>query len=140
MNDASHSVGEVVNTLRSSFESSRLSPRQANDLTELVDREGRAILVVGEYKDCATVRDRMHQRCRAMAMETPLNTRVVPSHVVAHQAFAIRLLGWLVKLFGRCSGFRALFAEVFFSVRRETEEYTSRYYYKYKTALVFVGR
>ncbi len=53
LNDASHSVGEVVNVLRSSFESSRMSPRQAMDLTELVDREGRALLVVGEYKVCA---------------------------------------------------------------------------------------
>ncbi len=61
----------------------------------------------------------MNQRCRAHGLEVPLKTKVVPSHVVAHQAFAVRLTSWLVGMFARCSGFRALFAEVFLSVRLE---------------------
>ncbi len=68
-------------------------------------------------QDCASLRDRMNQRCRAHGLEVPLKTKVVPSHVVAHQAFAVRLTSWLVGMFARCSGFRALFAEVFLSVR-----------------------
>ncbi len=58
LNDASHSVTEVINVLRSSFAESphqpngrgAVTPRQAISLTEFVDREGRAILLVGDYK------------------------------------------------------------------------------------------
>jgi hypothetical protein len=58
-------------------------------------------------------------RCRALGMEMPLKTNIVPSYVMAHQVFAVRLLEWLTGLFARCSGFRALFADVFFNVRRK---------------------
>ncbi len=116
LNDATHNVSEVVNVIRSSFEASRCSLKQASDLTEFVDREGRAALVVGEYKDCAAMRDRMNTMCRAQGLEVPLKTKILPSYVVAHQNFAVRLLDWVARLFTRCSGFRALFSQVVFCV------------------------
>ena len=62
------------------------------------------------------MRDKIETKCRMYRLEIPLKTRLMPSYIVAHQNFAVRLLKWLTTLFGRCSGFRALFAEVFFSV------------------------
>ncbi len=49
-------------------------------------------------------------------MEMLLKTKILPSYVVAHQYYSMRLLKWMPKLFSKCSGFRALFSEVFFCV------------------------
>ena len=46
-----------------------------------------------------------------------LKTSIVPSYSIAHQDFAVMLLEWMASLFEQCSGFRALFAEIAFSVR-----------------------
>lgn len=71
--------------------------------------------VYDSFQDCAAIRDKMSGS--TPHEDKPLNTVILPSYTVAHQYFAIQLLEWLVKLFGKCSGFRALFAEVAFSVR-----------------------
>ena len=69
---------------------------------------------VGTFKDCALTRDKISLRSRR---DSPgLKTVILPSYVLAHQFFAIRLLGFIVGLFEKCSGFRALFAELAFSV------------------------
>ena len=37
---------------------------------------------------------------------------VIHSHVVAHQAFAMRLIGWLDSILAYSEGFRALFSRI----------------------------
>ena len=49
-----------------------------------------------------------------------LKSKVVPSYIVAHQWFVSRLLAWIPSLFKVSSGFRALFAEVIFMNKKET--------------------
>jgi E3 ubiquitin-protein ligase UBR2 len=105
----------VIEVLKAAM-TNKMSTKQATDLAEFVDREGRAIIVVGTYKDCAATRDRVEAQCRALQLEMPLKTKILPSYIVAHQNFAIRLLNWLTTIFSKCSGFRALFANVFFCV------------------------
>ena len=107
---------DLADVLKISMEG-RLSQRQSVELVQLLEKDGRAILVVGDFKDCATVRDSLDvQSRRRMAAELPLKTVILPSYIVAHQNFSVRLLDWLLRLFTKCSGFRALFAEVFFCV------------------------
>ena len=50
-----------------------------------------------------------------------LKSKVVSSYIVAHQEFVTRLLSWIPSLFQISSGFRALFAEVFFESKSRKE-------------------
>ena len=49
-----------------------------------------------------------------------LKSKVVPSYIVAHQWFVSKLLAWIPSLFKVSSGFRAIFSEVVFRNRKET--------------------
>lgn len=60
------------------------------------------------------VSDKIYRSSRRDAPR--LKTAIVPSYAIAHQDFAAKLLEWLVSMFEQCSGFRALFAEIAFSV------------------------
>ena len=42
----------------------------------------------------------------------PLKVAILPSYLVAHQAHALKLCNWLMELFAKSSGFRALFFQV----------------------------
>ena len=42
----------------------------------------------------------------------PLRVLILPAYLVAHQIHSLKLCAWLMELFGKCSGFRALFFEV----------------------------
>ena len=42
----------------------------------------------------------------------PLRVTILPAYLVAHQIHALKLCSWLTELFGKCSGFRALFFQV----------------------------
>ena len=43
---------------------------------------------------------------------TPSQVMVIHSHVVAHQTFAMRLIGWLDSILAYSEGFRALFSTI----------------------------
>ena len=47
MNDDTHTVDDVMTVIRNSMD---VSPKEAQDLTEVVDKEGRVVLVVGTYR------------------------------------------------------------------------------------------
>ena len=80
------------------------------DLTELVDKVGRAVIKVGDYKECVKVRDIVERK--SDRDNRPLRVVILPTYLVAHQIHALKLCSWLTELFGKCSGFRALFMEV----------------------------
>ena len=84
--------------------------KKAMDLTELVDKVGRAIIKVGDYKECVKIREAVERKSdRDMR---PLHVIVLPAYLVAHQFMALKLCSWLQDLFNKCSGFRALFFDV----------------------------
>ena len=84
--------------------------KKAMDLTEFVDKEGRAVIKVGTYKECVQARD--HVEKLSDRDNRPLKVAILPAYLVAHQAHALKLTSWLMELFSKSSGFRALFFEV----------------------------
>lgn len=80
------------------------------DLTELVDKVGRAVISVGNYRDCVKIREQVEQK--SDRDNQPLRVTILPAYMVAHQVFALRLCTWLMELFAMCSGFRDLFFQV----------------------------
>ena len=86
----------------------KATPKLATDLTTFVDKFGKAVIRVGQYKECHKLSDQISALTRIS------HATVVPSYVVAHQAFVAKLLNWLPSLFEISSGFRALFAEIMY--------------------------
>ena len=80
----------------------------ATDLTTFMDKFGKAVIRVGQYEECHELIDQISALTRIS------HATVVPSYVVAHQAFVEKLLNWLPSLFQISSGFRALFAEIMY--------------------------
>ena len=80
----------------------------ATDLTTFMDKFGKAVIRVGQYEECHELIDQISALTRIS------HATVVPSYVVAHQAFVAKLLNWLPSLFEISSGFRALFAEIMY--------------------------
>ena len=91
----------------------KATPKLATDLTTFVDKFGKAVIRVGQYKECHKLSDQISALTR-ISHATVLKSNVVPSYVVAHQAFVAKLLNWLPSLFEISSGFRALFAEIMY--------------------------
>eukprot|EP00095_Tigriopus_kingsejongensis_P008844 maker-scaffold15_size728074-snap-gene-2.18 protein:Tk08844 transcript:maker-scaffold15_size728074-snap-gene-2.18-mRNA-1 annotation:"ubiquitin-protein ligase e3 component n-recognin-" len=110
LNDNNHSYPQVINLIHSVLKSSNVTDKQARDLTEYTNNEGRTMLKVGTYKDCFSLRDKLDRLSRRQSHA--IGTSLLPSYVVAHQNFAVQLISWLPTLFQKCSGFRALFAEI----------------------------
>ena len=94
----------------------KATPKLATDLTTFVDKFGKAVIRVGQYKECHKLSDQISALTR-ISHATVFKSNVVPSYVVAHQAFVAKLLNWLPSLFEISSGFRALFAEVFLGAK-----------------------
>ena len=117
MNDESHSYEEVTRVLEKVLP--KPTPQLARDLTTYVDKAGKAVVRVGTYKECMTVSGNIEARTR-IASRTVLKSKVVPSYIVAHQNFVMRLLEWLPSLFRVSSGFRAIFSQVLFMEGPET--------------------
>ena len=84
--------------------------KKAMDLTELVDKVGRAVITVGSYKDCVKAREQVERKSDRDTR--PLRVLILPVYLVSHQIFALKLCSWLMTLFSKSSGFRALFFEV----------------------------
>ena len=68
----------------------------------LVDKEGRAIIKVGDYKECRKIQDIVERN--SGRDNQPLKVSILPAYLVAHQLFAIKLCLWLENLFSKCSG------------------------------------
>ena len=120
-------------------------------MTELVDKAGRAIVKVGDYKECRKIvsiyyiemefqfqekkkliliffwqEDIIHANSSsAFSSNGPLKTTVLPTYLVAHQKFSIKLCSWLVELISKCSGFRSLCFDVL-----NTMDKTDEFVYK----------
>ena len=107
MNDNFHQYGEVTKVVKKSLVCNQ---KMAHDITEFVDKEGRAIVCVGKFEECAKIRDKIEATSRRDGRS--LKCEVMPTFIVAHQNFAVRLLSWLYEILKRHSGFRAIFANI----------------------------
>ena len=65
------------------------------------------------------MREKLEVASRRGGTVSSLKCDVVPSYVIAHQNFAVRLLKWVLDLFKKSSGFRTIFCEVVFSVSQD---------------------
>ena len=107
INDNFHNYAEVTKVVKKSL---NCNQKMAHDVTEFVDKEGRAICYVGKYEECAPIRDKIEATSRRDGRS--LKCEIFPTHTIAHQNFAVRLLRWLYNLLKKYSGFRALFVQI----------------------------
>ena len=107
VNDNFHSYNDVTKVIKRGL---NCNQKMAHDLTEFVDKEGRAIVFVGKFEECAPIRDKIETASKRDGR--PLKVEMVPAYIIAHQNFAIRLLDWLYGLLKRHSGFRELFVQI----------------------------
>ena len=107
VNDNFHNYNEVTKVIKRGL---NCNQKMAHELTEFVDKEGRAIVCVGKFEECAPIRDKIETASKRDGR--PLKVEMVPTYIIAHQNFAIRLLEWLYSLLKRHSGFRELFVQI----------------------------
>jgi len=117
LNDENHSYNDVIRILTNVLP--KPPPKLATDLTTYVDKHGKAVIRVGNYQECSNLSQKIESLTRTNHSMI-LKSKVVPSYIVAHQWFVSRLLAWIPSLFKVSSGFRALFAEVIFMNKKET--------------------
>lgn len=110
-NDDNHSFHDVIRVLKKCV---GCTPKVANDLTEFIHNEGRAVLKVGNYSECGDLRIKIEASSKREWKG--LTCDIIPTYILAHQNFAIRLLNWILELFKKSSGFRLIFCDVIFSV------------------------
>jgi len=106
-NDEVHTFEEVIHTLTKSVDCDR---NQAVSFVSLIDREGRCLVKCGLFQKCNEVR-KLVERSSKKSVKA-LQVKVVHSHVVAHQIFALRLITWLDGILSQSEGFRALFSKI----------------------------
>ena len=107
INDNFHNYIEVTKVVKKSM---NCNQKLAHDVTEFVDKEGRALVCVGRHEDCAPIRDKIESTSRRDGRS--LKCEIVPTYIIAHQNFAVRLLTWLYELLQKHSGFRTLFVNI----------------------------
>ena len=95
INDDVHSYPDVIAMVKHALTAAKCSDRDAMELTKDTDKNGRTMIKVGSFKECAKARDRMDRRSRGKDVQ-PLNSIILPTYIYAHQNFALRIITWLV--------------------------------------------
>nr|XP_040564177.1 LOW QUALITY PROTEIN: E3 ubiquitin-protein ligase UBR2-like [Lepeophtheirus salmonis] len=116
LNDNAHSYNYVTKAIRENL-GPGCSNKMASDITAYVDKHGRGILKVGNYRECVALCSRFDSKFNALSeFEQNVRCRVLPTCMIAHQNFITRLLHWLNEtLIPKCIVFRAILSEVIFS-------------------------
>ncbi|KAL3216691.1 hypothetical protein MRX96_032862 [Rhipicephalus microplus] len=107
-NDETHTYEQVIQTLNRAIECSH---REAIEYATMVDREGRSVVRSSTFPDCLQVKQTI-ERITSRHGGRPLRVLVMHSSVVAHQTFAMRLLGWLQGFLAQCQAFRLILSDV----------------------------
>ncbi|XP_066593276.1 E3 ubiquitin-protein ligase UBR2 [Prorops nasuta] len=107
-NDETHTFEQVINTLTRVI---RCSQRDAIEYVTNIDREGRAVVKCSNFQHCHDLRSDI-EKFTSRHNNRPLKVLVIHAHVVAHQAFAMKLLNWLQQFIITCEGFRIIFTKV----------------------------
>ena len=116
INDNFHTYTDVTKVVKKSL---NCNQKMAHDVTEFVDKDGRAIVFVGRYEDCAPIRDKIELHSRRDGRS--LKCDIIPTSIIAHQLFAVRLLTWLYELLKKHSGFRTIFVDVAQSKEKDVD-------------------
>lgn len=106
-NDEVHTYDFVIGTLVKIIRCTRLT---ASFMASTVSREGRCLLIRNDYDDCKQVRDYIANVRDSGQNSEPLKVEVIHGTVLAHQAFAFKLLEWVRKMTTICDSFRILTA------------------------------
>lgn len=107
-NDETHTFEQVISTLTKVI---KCSQKDAIDFVTNIDRDGRAVVKCSVFQHCNELKSDV-ERFTSRHSSRPLKVLVVHSHVVAHQIFAMKLLGWLQQFISLCEGFRIIFSDV----------------------------
>lgn len=107
-NDETHTFDQVILTLTRVI---KCSQRDAIEYVTNIDREGRAVVKCSGFQHCNELKLEI-EKFTSRHSNRPLKVLVEHAHVVAHQIFAMKLLGWLQQFISHCEGFRVIFSEV----------------------------
>ncbi|XP_014208989.1 E3 ubiquitin-protein ligase UBR2 [Copidosoma floridanum] len=107
-NDESHTFDQVIVTLTRSI---ACTQREAIEYVSNIDREGRAVVKCSDFQHCNELKQEI-EKFTSRHNNRPLKVLVKHAHVVAHQIFAMKLLGWLQQFISHCEGFRTIFSQV----------------------------
>ena len=108
-NDELHTYDHVINTLVKIIKCTMLT---ASIMASTVSREGRCLLINDKYDECKRVRDAIAEA--RDSGQGPLKVEVIHGTVLAHQAFALKLIEWIQKMSLLCDAFRVLTAYTLF--------------------------
>ncbi|XP_068608567.1 E3 ubiquitin-protein ligase UBR1 [Brachionichthys hirsutus] len=107
-NDEHHSYDHVIYTLQRSV---NCNEAEAQTHTALIDKEGRRAVKRGTLRSCQQAKDLIRSNSEHISLQ-PLRVEILPSVVMAHQTFALRLGSWFQKIIGYSVGFRQAFCQV----------------------------
>ncbi|XP_043277613.1 E3 ubiquitin-protein ligase UBR2 [Venturia canescens] len=107
-NDETHTFEQVISTLTKVI---KCSQKDAIEFVTNIDRDGRAVVKCSDFQHCNELKSDV-ERFTSRHNNRPLKVLVVHAHVVAHQIFAMKLLGWLQQFISLCEGFRIIFSDV----------------------------
>ncbi|XP_011494451.1 PREDICTED: LOW QUALITY PROTEIN: E3 ubiquitin-protein ligase UBR2 [Ceratosolen solmsi marchali] len=107
-NDETHTFDQVILTLTRII---KCSQRDAIEYVTNIDREGRAVVKCSGFQHCNELKLEI-EKFTSRNSNRPLKVLVEHAHVVAHQIFAMKLLGWLQQFISHCEGFRVIFSNV----------------------------
>jgi BMFP domain-containing protein YqiC len=104
-NDEIHTYDHVINTLVKIIKCSKMT---ASIMASSVSREGRSLILQEQYKPCKQVRDAI-STVRDSG-QGPLSVEVIHGNILAHQAYALKLIEWIQRMSLLCDAFRVLTA------------------------------
>lgn len=104
-NDEVHTYEQVINTLQRAVDCTQ---KEAVEFATTVDREGRSNVRSGNFSSCEKARYVIEHNTSRHGNK-PLKVQVMHTIVVAHQAFALKVIQWLQTIIGKSDGLRHLF-------------------------------
>uniref|UniRef100_A0A7E4W1J9 E3 ubiquitin-protein ligase n=1 Tax=Panagrellus redivivus TaxID=6233 RepID=A0A7E4W1J9_PANRE len=112
-NDETHTYDAVISALEYAV---NCTNQQAMYLATIVDREGRSVVASNSKTICQKVQEAIQQRTkrdvnRRTERGGPLEVKVMTASLVAHQALAVRILGWLTDEASRCPPIASIVAD-----------------------------
>lgn len=104
-NDEVHTYDQVISTLVKLIKCTKMA---ASVTASVVSREGRALIVNDTLEYCKGIADSISSIRDGSS--APLRVEVIHCNLIAHQAFASRLIKWIQKMSGLSDAFRVITA------------------------------
>lgn len=104
-NDEVHTYDHVITTLHKII---KCTKKTASVIASSVSREGRSLILQDAYRPCKQISDSI--ACVRDSGAGPLKVEVIHGSILAHQAFALKLIEWVKQMSLVCDAFRVLTA------------------------------